>query len=102
MKKLSEIFPKYIFWDCDLNNFSLDDQEDRSFIIQRVLKMSFIEENLLEKIEDLFPTEEIKYYAAGSKEIFGNERIEMLCKRYNMKLKQFPQYIENINKLMSK
>lgn len=98
--KLSEIFPKQIFWDVDLDNFSLNNWEDRSFIIQRVLKMSFLQNDLLVKLENLFSIEEIKYYAKGSNEIMGNERIEKLCNRYNMKPSQFPHYFNNINNYM--
>ncbi|MCB9364102.1 MAG: hypothetical protein H6587_06010 [Flavobacteriales bacterium] len=93
---LSSFFPNSIFWDCDISNFNLDNWEDRSFIIQRVLKMSYLQDDLLVKLESIFPIEEIKYYAEGSAEIVGNERIDMLCKRYNMQPSQFPNYFQNL------
>lgn len=99
-QKLSDIFPKHVFWDVELDNFSLKNWEDRSFIIQRVLKMSYLQDDLLVKLENLFPIEEIKYYAKGSKEIMGNERIEKLSSRYNLKPSDFPHYFKNINNFM--
>lgn len=98
--RLSEMFSKSIFWDVELDKFSLDNSGDRKFIIQRILKMSFLQDDLLDKLESIFSMEEIKYYAADSMEVLGNERIEMLCKRYRMQPSQFPHYIENIKKFM--
>jgi len=97
-KKLSDIFPKQVFWDVDLDNFSLDNWEDRSFIIQRVLKRSGHHGRLLNQLEQLFSIEEIKFYANDSMEIMGNELIENLCKRYHMQPSQFPYYINNLKK----
>lgn len=95
-KKLSEIFEKVIFHDCDVDKLNLENWEDRSFIIQRVLKRCMMLESRLERLENLFPNEEIKYYVNDSREIMGNELIEMLCKRYGMQHSQFPHYIKNI------
>ena len=97
-KPLSSIFPKYVFWDCDVDVLSLKVWQDRSFIIQRVLKMAdsdFV--ILINKLESIFSVEEIKYYANESMEIMGNELIESLCKRYDMKPSQFPYYIAELN-----
>jgi len=66
------------------------------------LKMSYLQDDLLENLENLFSVDEIKFYANGSKEILGNERIEALCKRYNMQHNDFPNYIENIEDYFSK
>lgn len=95
-KPLSSIFPKYVFWDCDVDMLNLKEWQDRSFIIQRVLKSSGIHGNFLKELESLFSIKEIKYYANGSKEIMGNEIIENLCKRYHMKPSQFPYYIADL------
>lgn len=97
---LVEYFPKSFFWDVDLSKFSLENWEDRSFIIQRVLNMSDLEKGALEKLENLFSIEEIKYYAEGSPEIIGNEIIEMLCNRYHMQPSQFPKYFPNLEKYL--
>lgn len=99
-KKLSDIFPKQVFWDVDLDKFSLENSEDKSFIIQRVLKMSYLQDNLLQNLESLFSVDEIKYYAKGSHEILGNERIEKICERYKMKPSNFPHYFKNIENFM--
>jgi len=95
---LSNIFPKYVFWDCDIDKLSLKNWGDRSFIIQRVLKMSGHNGRFLNELEKIFSIEEIKYYADESMEIMGNELIENLCNRYNMKHNQFPYYIPNLKK----
>lgn len=100
VEKLEGVFPKAFFWDVDLENFSLENWEDRSFIIQRVLNMSDLQDGVLDNLEKLFPVEEIKYYAKDSKEIMGNEIIEKLCVRYNMNPSLFPHYFENIKDFM--
>lgn len=100
-KPLSSIFPKYVFWDCDVDKLNLEVWQDRSFIIQRVLKMADSDfDMLISKLESIFSVEEIKYYANESMEIMGNELIESLCKKYNMKPSQFPYYKPNIKQLM--
>ena len=98
MNELLNKFHKAIFWDVDLKKFSLENSEDRSFIIQRVLKMSGHNGRFLNELEKIFSIEEIKYYADESMEIMGNELIENLCNRYNMKHNQFPYYIPNLKK----
>lgn len=101
-KKLSAIFEKVIFHDCDVDKLNLENWEDRSFIIQRVLKRCMMMKSRLESLEKLFPIEEIKYYANDSREIMGNKLIEMICKRYDMQPSQFPHYFENIEQHFSK
>lgn len=98
--ELNKVFPKSFFWDVDLAKFSLDNWEDRSFIIQRVLNMADLKDGVLNQLENIFSIEEIKYYAEGSPEIIGNEIIEMLCNRYNMQPSQFPKYFQNLENLM--
>jgi uncharacterized protein DUF6922 len=100
VNNLENVFPKSFFWDVDLAKFSLENWEDRSFIIQRVLKMAYLKKGVLDSLEQLFSIDEIKYYAEGSSEIIGNERIEMLCHRYHMQPSQFPHYFENIKEYM--
>ncbi|MBW6483111.1 MAG: hypothetical protein K0B10_08615 [Vicingaceae bacterium] len=100
-KPLSSIFPKYVFWDCDVDKLSLKNWQDRSFIIQRVLKMADVDfKVLVNKLELIFSIEEIKYYANESMEIIGNELIEKLCNRYKMKPSQFPYYKSNLKQSM--
>jgi hypothetical protein len=94
------VFPKSIFWDCDINKFNLDVWQDRSFIIQRVLKQSCLNDAYLVSLDELFSKEEIKYYAKGSHEIIGNSIIENICIRYDMKHNEFPHYFQNIENLM--
>lgn len=98
-KPLSGIFPKYVFWDCDVDKLSLKNWQDRSFIIQRVLKMSGCKGRFLSELEKIFSAEEIKYYAQDSMEIMGNELIENLCNHYNMQASHFPYYISDIKKI---
>jgi len=94
---ISNVFPSVVFWDCNLNNLDMENWQDRSFVIQRVLKRSGSEGKYLDQLESYFSIEEIKYYANDSMEIMGNELIEMLCERYHMQHSQFPYYIENVS-----
>jgi hypothetical protein len=87
---ISSIFPKHLFWDVDMDNVFLD--EDADFIIGRVLSKSSKSEDL-SLLESIYEKGEIKFYAIQH-DIFGNERIEFLCKRYDLKPSSLRHYIQ--------
>ena len=86
---LVNVFPKFMFWDVDLNNIHLED--DIEFIIDRVLNWHMNIETL-ERLESLYSLDEIKHYAVVM-DVMGNETIEFLCDRYDLKTKDFKYYI---------
>ncbi len=94
-KELVDLFPKAIFWDVALEKLSIKD--DKDFIIQRVLSWHMDNEERLENLEKLYAIEDIKHYALKSNEIFGNEAIEFLAKRYNLEPSQFQKYILSLS-----
>lgn len=87
---ISNIFPKHLFWDVDMNSIFLD--EDAAFIIGRTLSKCSNNDDLL-LLESIYEIGEIKFYAQKH-DIFGNERIEFLCKRYDLKKSNFRHYIQ--------
>jgi len=93
--KLSDLFPVAIFWDVDANELSVE--EDKDFIVPRVLSRHMNKVEYLENLELLYPKELIKYYALNSPDILGNENIDFVAKRYGLNPLQFKKYIPNLN-----
>jgi len=91
-EKLSELFRKGMFWDVDMDK--LDVKRDYDFIIPRVLNRFMDQVEFLENLEKIYPKDMIIYYAKISSEIRGNEKIEILAKRYKLKPKDFPNYLQ--------
>lgn len=79
-----------MFWDVDMNKIFLDDDAD--FIIDRVLNWFMDDITILEKLESFYELEEIKFYAIN-RDVMGNEIIEFICYRYDLKTKDFKYYI---------
>lgn len=90
-KKLSNYFPKHLFWDVNLDK--LDVRFDKDFIIERVLAYHMEDEEIFKKLEKLYSKKEIKKIALNSKQIFGNETIEFISKRYKLDPTTFSKYI---------
>lgn len=87
--RLSDYFPKAIFWEVDLNE--LDYKRDADFVISRVLDWGDYN-NAWDNLELLYPKDLIKYYCLHQAQIFGNENIEKLASKFGLKPEQFPRY----------
>ena len=92
---LSDIFPREMFWDIDMDNLSLE--KDSDFIIQRVLSRSMHNSEYLGKLEKLSSIKKIREIALQSSEIRGNEDIEFIAERYQLRPEQFKKYISNLS-----
>lgn len=84
------MFPKWMFWDVDISN--LDPENDANFVIDRVLNWYIDDVSFLEILEQIYTLDKIKYYAIKM-DVRGNERIEFLCKRYNLNTSDFRYYL---------
>lgn len=91
---LSDLFPRAIFWDVNIDNLSLS--KDKNFIIQRVLSRHMNKNEYLENLEKLYSKNLIKSSAKDSSEIFGNENIEFIANRYGLRPNVFKKYIPNL------
>lgn len=90
--KLSGIFPAVMFWDVNMEKLSV--KKDKNFIISRVLARFMNNDDYLKKLESIYSISEIKRIAMKSNEIFGNEIIEHLSKRYKLSPYDFKKYID--------
>lgn len=88
--RVADMFPAGLFWDVPMEKLSL--KRDKDFIIQRVLNRADV--NLFKSLEKLYSLDDIKFYALGSREIFGNERIEYIAARYGLNPRDFHKYID--------
>ena len=75
-------FKKSYFWDCELGDIRL--KSHLFLIIERVLSQSLELEKDLAQLEDIYPISKIKEIALSSTQIFGNERINFISKKYNL------------------
>lgn len=87
-----KVFPKWMFWDVDIDKIDID--KDVDFIIDRVLNWFMDDVNYLETLDLIYPLDVIKHYAVNM-DVRGNEKIEFLCKRYNLKSSEFKYYLSN-------
>lgn len=92
---LSDLFPRGLFWDVDVSNLSID--QDQDFIIQRVLSRHMNKVEYLLDLERLYPKELIKFYALSSPDIFGNDNIDFVAKHYGLNPLDFKKYIPNLS-----
>lgn len=97
---LTDLFPKAIFWDVNPDKLSIE--ENKSFIIQRVLAWNMGEENFMKNLEKLYPIEDIKSFAIESRQILGNDNIQFIADRYNLNVEDFPKWIKNIEDYQGK
>jgi len=74
---------------------NLDIELDADFIIPRVLNKGSVS-NSLEKLNVLYPLEQIQFYCRNSKEIYGNENIEELSDIFNLKPEEFVRYMPSL------
>jgi len=95
--KLSDFFPKVMFWDVDMDKLSIKYDDD--FIIIRVLAYHMNDIKHLESLEKLYSIPKIKHYAISGS-IFGNNVIEFVAKRYDLNPSDFRKWID-ISKLPS-
>jgi len=89
-KSIEDVFPKVMFWDVDMNKIFLDNDAD--FIIDRVLNWYMDDVKILDLLDSIYPIDMIKYYAVNM-DVRGNETIEFICNRYNLKISQFKYYL---------
>lgn len=83
-------FKKSFFWDCDPKEIKLE--EDYPLIIERVLSQSLNLNEDLKKLDTIYLKSIIKRVALSSTQIFGNERIQFIANRYNLKVIDFYRY----------
>ncbi|SDE84151.1 hypothetical protein SAMN05216464_1109 [Mucilaginibacter pineti] len=87
MKKrvdLSQIFPKYVFWDADPSR--LDVERDLGLIIPRALFVTD-ETNFemnIQKLENLYSKETILSTLQYTRENISNKVCELVAKRYQV------------------
>lgn len=91
---LSDLFPRAIFWDVNIEKLS--PKKDRDLIIQRVLSRHMNTLENLENLEKLYSKNIIKIFAKNSSEIRGNENIEFIANRYGLRPNAFKNYIPNL------
>ena len=89
--RLSDYFPKAIFWDVNLDQ--LDYREDADFIISRVLDWGEYR-GAWDKLELLYPKKLIQHHCIHQAQVFGNENIEKLAQKFDLKPVQFPRYVK--------
>ncbi|MBD8491085.1 hypothetical protein IFO69_20190 [Echinicola sp. CAU 1574] len=73
----------------------LDYRDEIDFIIPRVLDKGLLFD-CLDNLEQLYSLEAIQYFCKNSSQVFGNEKIKFLAKKYRLKPKQFLRYDPNI------
>ncbi|GAB5476492.1 MAG: hypothetical protein Mars2KO_45910 [Maribacter sp.] len=80
---IATIFPKHLFWDMDYSKLNL--KKDKDIIIPRALFAStrdtFIVD--IERLENLYPTNEILNTLKSTKERISNNICELVAKRYH-------------------
>lgn len=81
---IAAVFPKYLFWDMDINTLSLD--TDKDIIIPRALfattKDSFSVD--IARLEQFYSKTQILKYLKSTKERISNEVCAMVANRYNV------------------
>ncbi len=89
-------FRKSYFWDCELNTIKINSHI--VLIIDRVLSQSLELEKDLIKLDKFYSKDKIKEVALSSTQIFGNERIILISKKYNLNSLHFNNfYKEELN-----
>lgn len=90
IKDISQVLPKYLFWDVDPKN--LDIQDDRDFIIPRALIATTAETfaNDIQPLEKLYSKTQIVKELRRTKERISNEVCKLVARRYHVK--QFLRY----------
>lgn len=94
-QKVTDVFRAFFFWDADLDTLSFE--EDKEYIIERVLARSLWLEEDFQKLEQLYDKDLIIDLAINSIQIFGNEQIEEIAQHYNLQPTQFVRYIKDLN-----
>lgn len=95
---LSNYFPKGVFWDVDIS--MLDYKRDVDYIIPRVLDKGLLFD-CLDSLDELYSLEAIQYFCINSSQIFGNEKIHVLAKRYKLEPEQFIRFDTKIESVYS-
>lgn len=80
---ISDIFPKYLFWDMDFRKLS--PQRDKDIIIPRALYATTSDsfEEDIERLESLYTKKEILNHLKNTRELISNEVCELVSKRYH-------------------
>ncbi|MFI5136517.1 MAG: DUF6922 domain-containing protein [Sphingobacteriales bacterium] len=81
---ISEVFPKYLFWDMDYN--TLDLQKDMDIIIPRALIASTPEtfQSDISKLESCYNKEQIVSELQITKERISNKICLLVAERYHI------------------
>lgn len=82
--KIATLFPKYLFWDVNIEK--LDYLKDKDFIIPRALYLtnhsSF--ETDIKRLESIYSSTQIIKHLQLTKEKISNQVCEMVAKRYSV------------------
>ncbi len=83
-QSISEVFPKYLFWDMDYN--ALDVQKDKDIIIPRALFATTSDTfpSDISKLESLYKKEQIISVLKNTKERISNKICSMVAQRYHI------------------
>lgn len=81
---IATIFPKYLFWDMDLNTLSLS--RDKDIIIPRALFATTQEtfSTDIARLEQFYSKTQILKYLKTTKERISNEVCALVAMRYNV------------------
>ncbi|MGG7035699.1 MAG: DUF6922 domain-containing protein [Flavobacterium sp.] len=81
---IAAVFPKYLFWDMDLNKLSLS--RDKDIIIPRALYATTPEtfEDDIKRLEQFYSPATIVKYLKNTKENISNKVCLSVAKRYNV------------------
>lgn len=90
IKDISQILPKYLFWDVNPKN--LDIQDDKDFIIPRALYATTVETFArdIQSLEELYSRTQIVKELQTTKERISNDVCKLVADRYHVK--QFFRY----------
>lgn len=81
---ISEVFPKYLFWDMDYSKLSI--KRDMEIIIPRALfastELSFDKDIAI--LESFYTKEEILFHIKNTKERISNSVCIMVAKKYKV------------------
>ena len=82
--KISSLFPKYLFWDMDMDR--LDVQQDKDIIIPRALFMSNVDsfDTDIAKLESFYSVADIVSNLKTTRERISNKVCELVADRYHI------------------
>jgi len=99
-KRLLGKIPKSVFWDVDVE--VLSPERDSYFIVRRIMNRAIGSVELFEIIDQIYSIDLIEKVALNSRQIRGNETIKDIANRYNLNPRDFKQWIDLADPVISK